>query len=53
MMYTEEMDMWLAEARREEGQAQARVRAAMLQEATGGEARVSVSDNRSPEDPTV
>ena len=32
MMYTEEMDQWLAEARREETHSEARLRAALLQE---------------------
>ena len=32
MMYTDEMDQWLAEARREETHSEARLRAALLQE---------------------
>ena len=32
MMYTDELDQWLAEARREETHSEARLRAALLQE---------------------
>ena len=32
MMYTDEMDQWLAEARREETHSEARLRAALFQE---------------------
>jgi len=37
LMYTEEMETWIAEARQEEANNQARVRAAILREAAYGE----------------
>jgi len=39
LMYTEEMETWIAEARQEEANNQARLQAAILREAVYGEGR--------------
>lgn len=44
LMYTDEMDLWIAEARREDAQAEARIRQALVQDAAQDPALGAVQD---------